>query len=101
MEVEGVTVRVEMQTVSSKTLLAEFGGPEQRLGVGESLERIVSHEIKELGQHVLGCIVSYRVPLGFRQSLPPKSDSLDSSVQTFRKFYKFAVSTYTLPSVPY
>ncbi|KAJ8482272.1 hypothetical protein ONZ51_g5473 [Trametes cubensis] len=91
-EVEGVTVRVEMQTVSSKTLLAEFGGPEQRLGVGESLERIVSHEIKELGQHVLGCIVSYRVPSGFRQSLPPTSDSLDSSVQTFRKFYKFAVT---------
>ncbi|KAH9901130.1 DUF974-domain-containing protein [Cubamyces lactineus] len=91
-EVEGVTVRVEMQTVSSKALLAEFGGPEQRLGVGESLERIVSHEIKELGQHVLGCIVSYRVPLGFRQSLPPTTDAPDPSVQTFRKFYKFAVT---------
>ncbi|KAL7283181.1 hypothetical protein ACG7TL_002607 [Trametes sanguinea] len=91
-EVEGVTVRVEMQTASSKTLLAEFGGPEQRLPVGQSLERIVSHEIKELGQHVLGCTVTYRVPPGFRH-LPQQSvDSQDPNIQTFRKFYKFAVT---------
>ncbi|KAI0670635.1 DUF974-domain-containing protein [Trametes maxima] len=83
-DVDGVVVRVEMQTASSKALLAEFGGPDQRLPVGESLEKIVSHEIKELGQHVLGCTVSYRVPPGFR-TLPP-------FIQTFRKFYKFAVT---------
>ncbi|CDO69023.1 hypothetical protein BN946_scf184834.g30 [Trametes cinnabarina] len=91
-EVEGVTMRVEMQTASSKTLLAEFGGPEQRLSVGQSLERIVSHEIKELGQHVLGCTVSYRVPPGVRH-LPQQSvESQEPNVQTFRKFYKFAVT---------
>ncbi|KAI0371753.1 DUF974-domain-containing protein [Pilatotrama ljubarskyi] len=91
-DVEGVTVRVEMQTASSKALLAEFGGPDQRLSVGESLERVVSHEIKELGQHVLGCTVSYRVPPGIRHLPPQPAESQDPGIQTFRKFYKFAVT---------
>ncbi|OJT14151.1 Trafficking protein particle complex subunit 13 [Trametes pubescens] len=90
-DVDGVVIRVEMQTASSKVLLAEFGGPNQRLGVGETLEKVVSHEIKELGQHVLGCSVSYRVPPGVRH-LPQAADSQDPSIQTFRKFYKFAVT---------
>ncbi|PIL23761.1 hypothetical protein GSI_13511 [Ganoderma sinense ZZ0214-1] len=91
-DVDGVTIRVEMQTASSKTLLAEFGGSTQRVGVGQSLEKVVSHEIKELGQHVLGCIVSYRMPPGIR--LPPgqPTDTQDPSTQSFRKFYKFAVT---------
>ncbi|RPD65869.1 DUF974-domain-containing protein [Lentinus tigrinus ALCF2SS1-7] len=91
-DVEGVTVRVEMQTASSKSVLVEFGGPEYRLGVGQSLERVVSHEIKELGQHVLGCTVTYRMPPGMR---PPPGQSTDPQVpgvQSFRKFYKFAVT---------
>ena len=92
-EVEGVTVRVEMQTASSKALLAEFGGPGQRLIVGQSLERVVSHEIKELGQHVLGCTVSYRMPPGMRPP-PGQTESQEPGVQSFRKFYKFAVSTH-------
>ncbi|EIW60622.1 DUF974-domain-containing protein [Trametes versicolor FP-101664 SS1] len=90
-DVDGVIIRVEMQTASSKALLAEFGGSNQRLGVGETLEKVVSHEIKELGQHVLGCSVSYRVPPGVR-NLPPAADAQDPSIQTFRKFYKFAVT---------
>lgn len=95
-DVDGVIIRVEMQTASSKALLAEFGGPNQRLGVGETLEKVVSHEIKELGQHVLGCSVSYRVPPGVR-NLPPAADAQDPNIQTFRKFYKFAVSTCHSP----
>ncbi|KAI0637237.1 DUF974-domain-containing protein [Trametes polyzona] len=91
-DVDGVTVRVEMQTASSKALLAEFGGPSHRLAVGETLEKIVSHEIKELGQHVLGCTVSYRVPPGVRQPPPQAGDPQDPGVHTFRKFYKFAVT---------
>ena len=90
--VDGVTVRVEMQTASSKALLAEFGGPDQRLSVGESLEQVVSHEIKELGQHVLGCTVAYRMPPGMRPPVGQSADPQDSSIQSFRKFYKFAVS---------
>ena len=92
-EVGGVTVRVEMQTASSKTLLAEFGGPEEQLSVGQSLEKVVSHEIKELGQHVLGCTVSYRMPPGMRPPAGQPTDPQDAGLQSFRKFYKFAVST--------
>ncbi|KAI0781197.1 DUF974-domain-containing protein [Trametes elegans] len=91
-DVEGVTVRVEMQTASSKALLAEFGGPGQKLSVGESLERVVSHEIKELGQHVLGCTVTYRVPPGIRHLPIQAAELQDSGIQSFRKFYKFAVT---------
>lgn len=86
-------MRVEMQTASSKALLAEFGAPQQRLGVGQSLERVVSHEIKELGQHVLGCTVTYRMPPGMRPLPGQSSDPQEPGVQSFRKFYKFAVST--------
>lgn len=82
-----------MQTASSKILLAEFGASTQRLAVGQSLEKVVSHEIKELGQHVLGCIVSYRMPPGMRPPPGQPTDAQDPSVQSFRKFYKFAVST--------
>ena len=94
MDVDGVAVRVEMQTASSKTLLAAFGGPEYTLRAGESLERVVSHEIKELGQHVLGCTVSYRLPQGMRPAPTAAGQPVDApGVQSFRKFYKFAVST--------
>ncbi|KZT26322.1 DUF974-domain-containing protein [Neolentinus lepideus HHB14362 ss-1] len=89
--VEGVTLRVEIQTATSKILIGEFGGPQLRLGVGDTLENVVSHEIKELGQHVLACTVSYRsLPGQVHQS---SADSAhDPAVQSFRKFYKFAVT---------
>ena len=98
-DVDGVAVRVEMQTASSKILLAEFGAPDGRLPAGRSLERVVSHEIKELGQHVLGCTVSYRVPPGVRAPSPGPPDGQAPGVQTFRKFYKFAVSRQRPPCV--
>lgn len=91
-EVGSVTLRVEMQTASTKTVLAEFGGADQRLAVDESLEKTVSHEIKELGQHVLGCTVTYRLPHGARGIPSAMSDANDPGLQSFRKFYKFAVS---------
>ncbi|OCH95303.1 DUF974-domain-containing protein [Obba rivulosa] len=90
--IEGVALRVEMQTATSKTVLAEISGPEGRLPEGGSLERIVSHEIKELGQHVLGCTVSYHLPPGYRPAPGAVSDAGEPGVQTFRKFYKFAVT---------
>ncbi|EED78834.1 predicted protein [Postia placenta Mad-698-R] len=84
MDVESVVLTVEMQTATTKAVLAQFGGPEQRLALGESLERIVSHEIKEL--------VSYRLPPGDHATIPPVTDPNDPGLHVFRKFYKFAVT---------
>ena len=89
--VDAVTLTVEVQTASTKTVLAEFGGEGHQLAPGDSLEKVVSHEIKELGQHALACTVSYRLPPGTRAST--SSDGSDPDVLVFRKFYKFAVST--------
>ncbi|KAJ7184179.1 hypothetical protein C8R46DRAFT_452363 [Mycena filopes] len=91
-EVEAVTMKVEMQTVTSKVVLAEFGGSDARLAVGDTLENVVHHEIKELGQHVLACTVTYRLPPGSRSAPGPAEDPNDPALQTFRKFYKFAVT---------
>lgn len=91
--VDGVNLKIEMQTATNKVLLAELGGPMQSLAAGDTLETIVNHEIKELGQHVLACTVTYQLPPGARGP-PPSSDGStgDPNIQTFRKFYKFAVS---------
>ncbi|KAL0947306.1 hypothetical protein HGRIS_013425 [Hohenbuehelia grisea] len=95
-EIEGVRLRVEMQTATSKVLLGEFGGPEYRLAAGDTLENVVSHEIKELGQHVLGCTVSYRLPPNARNAPGATEDPDDPTSQTFRKFYKFPVRSVLL-----
>jgi trafficking protein particle complex subunit 13 len=82
--VTGVVLRVEMQTATSKVLLVEQGGAEFGLTPGQIVETVVHHEIKELGQHVLACTISYR--------LPPSPTRSDPGVQSFRKFYKFGAS---------
>lgn len=89
-DIEGVTLRVEMQTATSKTILAEYGGPDFRILSGDTMESVVHHEIKELGQHVLACTATYRLPPGYR-AVQHASDSHDPTLQSFRKFYKFAV----------
>ena len=91
--IEGVTLRVEMQSSTTKLVLAEFGGPNTTLAPGDTMENVVHHEIKELGQHVLGCTVSYRMPPGMRPPAGQPTDPQDAGLQSFRKFYKFAVST--------
>ncbi|KAJ7197246.1 hypothetical protein GGX14DRAFT_471992 [Mycena pura] len=92
-EVEAVSLKVEMQTVTSKVVLGEFGGPDTRLAVGDALEDVIlHHEVKELGQHVLACTVSYRLPPGARNAPGPPEGSNDPALQSFRKFYKFAVT---------
>lgn len=90
-DIDGVTLRVEMQTATTKQVLVEYGGPDYRLASGDAMENVVHHEIKELGQHVLACTVSYRLPPGHRP-VHPAGEGHDPSVQSFRKFYKFAVS---------
>lgn len=95
MDVEGVSLRVEMQTATTKAVLAEYGGPDHCLKTGDTLENVVHHEIKELGQHVLACTVSYRLPPGHRPA-HPAVEGHDPQVQSFRKFYKFAVRIITV-----
>jgi hypothetical protein len=89
--IEVAKVRVEMQTATSKMVLYEMDGLETNLPGGDALEHIVHHEIKELGQHVLACAVTYRLPQNARAIAGASEDVNDPSLQTFRKFYKFAV----------
>lgn len=96
--VDCVNLRVEMQTATSKLLLADIGGPTLSLVAGDTLEATVHHEIKELGQHVLACTVSYQLPPGARRPATSVATTAvgvdaedDTGLQTFRKFYKFAV----------
>lgn len=77
-DVQFVSLRIEIQTATNKLLLKDVDA-NQILPPGKLLETMVTHEIKELGQHVLCCSLSYR--------FGPVSE-----VQTFRKYYKFMVS---------
>jgi hypothetical protein len=83
-------MKVEMQTATLKFLLADFGGEDCQLAVEDTLENIVHHEIKELGQHVLACTVTYRTLPNARNAPLPPEDA--TGLQTFRKYYKFAVT---------
>jgi hypothetical protein len=102
--VDGVSLRAEMQTTTNKVLLAEIGGPTLSLAAGDTLEATVHYEIKELGQHVLACTVSYQLPPGARRPAtsavttgdPGVDAGEDNGLQTFRKFYKFAVCSLRL-----
>ncbi|KAF5324548.1 hypothetical protein D9611_004478 [Ephemerocybe angulata] len=97
MGIEVVQVKVEMQTITAKVTLSELdvdeaGSAGKVLSAGDTLESVVHHEIKELGQHVLACTVSYRLPQGARPIPGASEDANDPSLVTFRKFYKFAVT---------
>lgn len=106
--VDGVTLRVEMQTTTSKVLLVEMGGPTLSLVAGDTLEATVHHEIKELGQHVLACTVSYQLPPGARRPVTTAVAAAtagtgaergdDTGLQTLRKFYKFGVRSSLIES---
>ena len=82
-----------MQTVTTKVVLFEMEveGAGNMLRGGDTIERVVHHEIKELGQHVLACTVTYRLTPNSRSVPGASEDAGDPSLQTFRKFYKFAV----------
>ncbi|KAG6879040.1 hypothetical protein C0992_005665 [Termitomyces sp. T32_za158] len=90
-DVEAVALRVEMQTATAKVVLAEYGGPDHTLASGKTFESVVHHEIKELGQHVLACAITYRYPYS-RSSSGLREHPEDPNLQTFRKFYKFSVT---------
>lgn len=91
MSINNIYLKVEMQTATTKIILSDSDGAGQQLAVGETLENVVHHEIKELGQHVLACTVTYRLPHDARIIPGASEDSSDLTLMTFRKFYKFVV----------
>ncbi|CAD5219074.1 unnamed protein product [Bursaphelenchus okinawaensis] len=73
---QGVKLQTDIQTQTQKVAL------DSKLNVGQNLDpktflgHTVSHEIKEVGQHILVCTVTYYV---------------DEIEYSFRKFFKFPV----------
>ncbi|EUC56958.1 DUF974 family protein [Rhizoctonia solani AG-3 Rhs1AP] len=88
----GSHLLVEMQTASNKTTLGQIGGIDSRLDPGQMFTLVVSHEMKELGQHVLVCTVGYHVPPALRNTSIPPEDPTNPTLRTIKKFYKFIVS---------
>ncbi|CAE6479441.1 unnamed protein product [Rhizoctonia solani] len=88
----GSHLLVEIQTASTKTVLGQVGGIDSRLEPGQMFSLVVSHEMKELGQHVLVCTVGYHVPPALRNNSIPPEDPSNPTLRTIRKFYKFIVS---------
>ncbi|KAG9040176.1 hypothetical protein FRB95_000105 [Tulasnella sp. JGI-2019a] len=93
-DVSGVHLRVEIQTATTKIPLAEYGGLEKTLKPDEALEGVISHEIKELNQHVLACTVSYLLPdsLVHNHNAGPPENPDRPNLRVFRKYYKFTVT---------
>ncbi|KAI9468991.1 MAG: hypothetical protein EXX96DRAFT_590025 [Benjaminiella poitrasii] len=77
--VHQVGIKIELQTSSQRFVLSDaMSTPLDRLDVRANHDTTVSHEIKELGVHILVCSVHYITP--------------DNQKRHFRKFYKFQVS---------
>ncbi|PRP89496.1 hypothetical protein PROFUN_01359 [Planoprotostelium fungivorum] len=76
-DVKNVTMKAEMQTGTKRFALADVNTPIISFQSGESHDYVVSHEVKEIGIHILVCTVSYTRHTGESKS--------------FRKFFKFQV----------
>ncbi|KAF8303081.1 hypothetical protein DL93DRAFT_2090440 [Clavulina sp. PMI_390] len=86
-----------MQTTTTKHTIGGIdlpsSGPDSVLNPAAFVQTVVHHEIKELGQHVLACIVSYRIPSTIANTFPvPPENPADPTMRTMRKFYKFMVT---------
>ncbi|XP_030384230.1 probable trafficking protein particle complex subunit 13 homolog isoform X2 [Scaptodrosophila lebanonensis] len=76
--VEGVTVKADLQSNTTRISLPTHENKTQStLAPEETLDDVISYEVKEIGTHILICEVHYTTPAGFSQSL--------------RKFFKFQV----------
>ncbi|CAO3616521.1 unnamed protein product [Cunninghamella blakesleeana] len=76
-----IGIKVELQTSSQRFSLYDTlkqPPPQMMLEPNKTHDITVSHEIKELGVHILVCSVFYTTP--------------DGKKRNFRKFYKFQVS---------
>jgi hypothetical protein len=77
--VHEVKLKAELQTSSQRFNLADTNEePLAIMETGRSNEFVISHEIKELGVHILVCSIQYT--------------TVDGKVRSFRKFYKFQVA---------
>lgn len=102
-DVSSVNLKVEMQTSAAKVII---GGPSTASGDEDIslrpaafMETVVHHEIKELGQHVLACTLSYRIPPALTSSYPvPPDDPSDPTLRFLRKYYKFMVGVISIVS---
>lgn len=91
-DISSVQLKVEMQTSTAKVAIGGTGGDATALRPATFVETIVHHEIKELGQHVLACTLSYRIPAALVNSYPtPPDDPADPTLRLLRKYYKFMV----------
>lgn len=76
--VNKVRIKADLQTLTNKVSLPVQANKEAvTLAPNETLDDIIHHEVKEIGNHVLVCDVSYESPAGLSES--------------FRKFFKFQV----------
>ncbi|OZJ06771.1 hypothetical protein BZG36_00385 [Bifiguratus adelaidae] len=79
LSINDVFIKAELQTSSQRFSLADSSrDPQVHLDPNQTLEFVVSHEIKELGVHILVCSVHYTV-------------TETNEKRFFRKFYKFQV----------
>ena len=74
--VSSVGLKADLQTSSQRISLSSNNTTESLIAQG-SLDHIISHEVKELGTHILVCIVTY------------KNEA--NEMKSFRKFFKFQV----------
>ncbi|VDN04324.1 unnamed protein product [Thelazia callipaeda] len=72
-----ICVKTDLQTTSQRLALSsQLQEANATLEPGKCLGEVISHEIKEIGQHILVCSVSYKT----------------SKDEYFRKFFKFPVT---------
>uniref|UniRef100_H2ZJW1 Trafficking protein particle complex subunit 13 n=1 Tax=Ciona savignyi TaxID=51511 RepID=H2ZJW1_CIOSA len=75
-DVTSVSLTADLQTGSQRITLSNKSLNES-LKPETSLDAVINHEVKELGNHILVCIVKYNRPNG--------------ETRSFRKFFKFQV----------
>lgn len=74
-----ICVKIDLQTTNQRvSLSSKLEEANAALESGEHLGQVVSHEIKEIGQHILVCAVTYKAP--------------GDEKMFFRKFFKFPVT---------
>uniref|UniRef100_A0A915AJ06 Trafficking protein particle complex subunit 13 n=2 Tax=Parascaris univalens TaxID=6257 RepID=A0A915AJ06_PARUN len=74
-----ICIKTDLQTTNQRVALhSKLQDSNATLQPGEILGDIISHEIKEVGQHILVCAVTYKTPADEKMY--------------FRKFFKFPVT---------
>lgn len=74
---DNVVLKCDLQTATQRLSLLQPIQNGQQVLPGSSIDHVLSHEVKELGTHILVCDVSYSAP--------------GKSRLNFRKYFKFNV----------